>query len=230
MVSLTQIGSILSGVASAKLSLIESLKFADNIELTVHFHLGDEIYPSAMVQFRDSSSEEPVAQSTFVLEENPATTEPPELEQPPKKEIPFHIGSHIVLDDKLFIHPEEINYQYSPTVQFVPVYEGKGLAHFMDNSARTFDLERGNNMSIYITLDNHQGKRKKYHIKNKKYTLDNKDVTWEFFRIQAREYIKIPDNNTEIVSFDDSAIDFVSLISRKHLHNQTQHWIIAFSK
>ena len=156
---------ILSSVASAKLNLLETLKFADNVELTVHFHLGNELYPSAIVQVNSPNPEDKKVLTTFVLDEINDVTEE-ELE-PKRKELPFNIGSHIVLDEKFFSNSDEVNFQHSKKVQFVPAYNDKALGVFMDGGGRTFNLNLNKDPDLSFTLDiptRHDG-RKKYRIK-----------------------------------------------------------------
>lgn len=218
---------ILSTVASAKLSLLDTLKFADNVELTVHLHLGNELYPTAIVQVNNPNCEDKKAPTTFVLDETDEETE--EELGFKRKELPFNIGSHIVLDEKFFSNSDEANFQHTKKVQFVPAYNDKALGVFMDGGGRTFNLNKNTSLSFTLDIPTRDEGKKKYQIKKNRVAItENEKISWEISKIKAGEYIKIPDDSLSIISFDEAVIACVFLISRKHYGHLLQHWVVAF--
>lgn len=218
---------ILSGVASAKLNLLETLKFADNVELTVHFHLGNELYPSTIVQVTDPNSINKKAPATFVLDESNDLEK--EALDPPKKELPFNIGSHIVLDEKFFSKSMASIFQHSKDVQFVPADGDKAVGAFMDGSNRTFIMKKASNISFSLDITTFGGRMERHLIEDCEVTITEDEAhSWKISKIKAGEYIKIPDDSLAIVSFDEADIACVFLISRKHDEHQRQHWVVVF--
>lgn len=209
-----------------QVQLIDKMSLADNININIHFDVGDKITPTAFITPRKHQLENNTEENSIMFSSSP------ESEQNlAAQNIPFNSGTHLIINQESFWNNSQV-FKFGQ-IKIIPLQydEQKTVETMKIIRPESFSVQYKSTEELLTTIWTSCGDTKKINLSgtSNQQSLFIKNSNWTFKKYLPDQVMKFEWIPEIVLSFDENIVKESIQIKREHSIRKNEYYVFVVS-